>query len=532
MSADATIPAGGDLAQVVPYCEPIYRFCVRRLGDTPRAEDLAQEILAEAIEGLTRRTVRNVEAWIWTIARNRYRRLFMVSDPVRDAVTLNVSDLVEPPDRGAAQRLVMEEERELVFRAVVGIADKYRRVLVAYYVHGDSYEEIARRLAIPMSSVKWRIHEGRRRLRERWDSMMDEGSRIYERIDWRVGCNGSMDPNRYLGRQIARAIARAAYQAPLTVEEISRTTAIPAVYIEDELEALLYGEALEETRGRYATSFIILGLDDHRRMVDCLQPITEELASSAVTGIRECEAQIRGIGFHGSDQPLADLLWILVPRVLRAALDEARRDAPELQGDYPPRTDGGKGWFVVAEGSPEDHRDAAGQNNYGANEDGLLFRYYWIGRYHHGQIDRALSTLSDCRIPGFIAMDGRVDAEQDEVLAATMLECGLARRRNGAVLLAVPLLTRAQEARLAELMDEVGAPLGPQLAEFTQSVAASYKKFTPERLHGQIRGVVGSALHNLVGMVVGHLEARGAVERSPGDRPHAKSVMVERVRGE
>jgi len=89
----------------------------------------------------------------------------------------------------------------------------------------------------------------------------------------------------------------------------------------------------------------------------------------------------------------------------------------------------------------------------------------------------------------------------------------LAHRQNSAVLLAVPLLTGDEEARLTELVDGAGVPLGPQLSEFVESVSVSYRDFTPQRLHGQIRGVVGSVLHNLVGMVVGQLEARGSYKR-------------------
>ena len=42
----------GNGEDIATYCDPIYRFCVKRLGYTAAAEDLAQEILAEVIEGL------------------------------------------------------------------------------------------------------------------------------------------------------------------------------------------------------------------------------------------------------------------------------------------------------------------------------------------------------------------------------------------------------------------------------------------------------------------------------------------------
>lgn len=56
--------------------------------------------------------------------------------------------------------------------------------------------------------------------------------KVYRRINWNTErCNGSMDSDRYLHTQIARAICKATYEKPLTVEEISIATGIPALYI-------------------------------------------------------------------------------------------------------------------------------------------------------------------------------------------------------------------------------------------------------------------------------------------------------------
>ena len=237
---------------------------------------------------------------------------------------------------------------------------------------------------------------------------------------------------------------------------------------------------------------------------------------------------IREIGFHGSDFRLERLLWILVPRVLRAAGRTAQQGIPEVEReDFPPRTDGGYGWFVVQEGAIDDYGDVGGQNTHTLAADQGFFHYYWIARYFSGRLDNTLGAIGRRVRPGFIRVDGTVDAGLDEELAATMLEIGLAEKRGEVVSLAVLTLTKARNQALAAILDEVSESIAPGLGELAQGILEEYKRFTPERLHSQICGVIGGYLNNAVGMVVGQLEEQGNMPESDTDESPARSVMVE-----
>ena len=65
---------------------------------------------------------------------------------------------------------------------------------------------------------------------------------------------------------MSRAICLAAYEKPVTVEEISISTGIPTMYIEDELKRLEYGDAVKKINSKYATDFIIFRLKDRKKM--------------------------------------------------------------------------------------------------------------------------------------------------------------------------------------------------------------------------------------------------------------------------
>ena len=103
--------------------------------------------------------------------------------------------------------------------------------------------------------------------------------KIYKRINWNTEtCNGNAEPNRYLHSQIARAICLAAYEKPVTVEEISVATGIPTMYIEDELPRLEYGDAIKKTGNKYATDFIIFSLENNRKLENVSTRLVKKLA--------------------------------------------------------------------------------------------------------------------------------------------------------------------------------------------------------------------------------------------------------------
>ena len=90
--------------------------------------------------------------------------------------------------------------------------------------------------------------------------------KVYQRINWNtVTCNGNMDSDTYLHTQISRAICLSAYEKPLTVEEISISTGIPTMYVEDELPRLEYGDAICKVGDKYVTNFIIFRLKDRKQ---------------------------------------------------------------------------------------------------------------------------------------------------------------------------------------------------------------------------------------------------------------------------
>lgn len=63
-----------DQDKIIPYVEPIFRFCRSRLSSRYDAEDLASEILCHVLAGMQKYEIQSLDAWVWRIAHNRYAR--------------------------------------------------------------------------------------------------------------------------------------------------------------------------------------------------------------------------------------------------------------------------------------------------------------------------------------------------------------------------------------------------------------------------------------------------------------------------
>ena len=62
------------------------------------------------------------------------------------------------------ERVVKEEEKVYLWRAVDGLSDTYRIPLLLYYMENQSVALIAKLLSIPQGTVKSRLYKARKLL--------------------------------------------------------------------------------------------------------------------------------------------------------------------------------------------------------------------------------------------------------------------------------------------------------------------------------------------------------------------------------
>ena len=159
-------------------------FLTRFMGNLAMAEDAFQEAFLQLhISAGAFDTSKSLKPWLFTIAANKARDA-MRSRSRKSAVPLDANiggaedqdsyasvmpSSVPAPDKN----IVNFETRLAVEKIVESLPDPLRIVLVLCYFHDFAYKEIADMLALPLGTVKSRLHAAVRRFAGQWKAQME-----------------------------------------------------------------------------------------------------------------------------------------------------------------------------------------------------------------------------------------------------------------------------------------------------------------------------------------------------------------------
>lgn len=132
------------------HYEHVYRYVRRRTGDHHRAEDLTQQVFADAVAGLGESSSPPL-AWLYTVAQRRF-----ADEARRHAVARRVSALL-PVEESSETREYGSEVAASLRAAIERLAGGQREVVVLKLLRGASFAEIGAKLGISAEAAKMRF---------------------------------------------------------------------------------------------------------------------------------------------------------------------------------------------------------------------------------------------------------------------------------------------------------------------------------------------------------------------------------------
>ena len=164
---------------VVRYRPAVVRLA-RTIVGTEYAEDVAQESLLLAFKALPSiEEPRKFAPWLSAITRHRALRLSKNETaqakkrvPLDDALLEKIEALAKPPAYHALtdQALAEKERNESMLKAVDNLPGDYAMPLKLHFLDDMPLKRISAFMGVPLSTVKWRIHHGKKLLRAKLEN--------------------------------------------------------------------------------------------------------------------------------------------------------------------------------------------------------------------------------------------------------------------------------------------------------------------------------------------------------------------------
>ena len=136
-----------------------YQFC----GSREEAEDMTQEIFLKLYNSLSKYDFqKNFTAWLLTLTKNHlideYRRTKWEKTRRNE---FDEGALAQASLDGPEEDLVQKETRALIWSGLNRLSAEMRTAVILRDLQGNSYEEIAEILGLPLGTVKSRVNRAR-----------------------------------------------------------------------------------------------------------------------------------------------------------------------------------------------------------------------------------------------------------------------------------------------------------------------------------------------------------------------------------
>jgi RNA polymerase sigma-70 factor (ECF subfamily) len=163
--------AGGDASALAAlydrYARAVYSLSTRILADRDEAQDVAQEVFAQAWAQAGRYEAGRARVLTWLLVMTRARSIDRLRarrgrpHPAADPAHMEIQD----PNQGQEAEVITTQQVNRLRAALADLADAQRTAIELAYFEGMSHSEIAERLQQPLGTIKTRIRSGLQRLR-------------------------------------------------------------------------------------------------------------------------------------------------------------------------------------------------------------------------------------------------------------------------------------------------------------------------------------------------------------------------------
>jgi RNA polymerase sigma-70 factor (ECF subfamily) len=161
---------------VLRYQRIVFSAAYSVLRNVHLAEDIAQDAFLAAWQKLnTLKEPDKFGPWVYHVASNKAKDYLKKH---RESISLEHIEHTVTDNAYNPESLLFPGAYDSLHEAIENLSEKLRIVIKLHYFDSSSIEEIARQLKISAGTVKWRLHEGREKIRKGMMQMSEQAKKI------------------------------------------------------------------------------------------------------------------------------------------------------------------------------------------------------------------------------------------------------------------------------------------------------------------------------------------------------------------
>ena len=294
--------------------EATYLFCVKRISDTEAAKDLSQDILYEALRVIASgKEFVSFHSWYWKMARNKYADY--IASKRNTTLPIETAGGMAARMPQPIENIIAEEDISQLNFSLSRLASIHREIIIRFYLKERSVRQIANELDIPEGTVKRRLFDAKKNLKERFDNMNNIGKTAYAPADvsWFWGHSAKKASILMDSSKICPQVMVICRSQAKTVNEIADEMGIAPLYLEEIIEKLVNaGLLISPATGKYIANHCIFPREKYveAKIYACDIFHNDGYAEKINSVLLNLKEKISDLDFYGNSFDYGYLMWI------------------------------------------------------------------------------------------------------------------------------------------------------------------------------------------------------------------------------
>ena len=295
--------------------ENTYLFCVRRISDSEAARDLSQDILYEALRVIANgKEFVSFYSWYWRMAKNKYAD--HITHKQNSALPIEAAIGYSAEDMQPIESLIASEDISRLNFSLSRLASNHREIIIRYYLKEQKISQISAELNIPVGTVKRRLFDAKKDLKERFYNMNSTGKTAYAPADvsWFWGYEAVGPSMLMASSKIYPQIMVICRNEAKKLNEIADEMGVAPIYLEEAINKMLNTNLLvSHAKDKYQANWCVFPREVFMKaeLYACDMFHDNSFGGRITEKLLGLKEKITSLDFYGNHFDYSYLMWLL-----------------------------------------------------------------------------------------------------------------------------------------------------------------------------------------------------------------------------